>query len=1075
MIGEGPAVFFSDACGLLSGQPPRRSTTHIVAHLMREVESAVRSVLQPPTEAGARPAGDKHRSSIIAVLDDLGISHDEPVAEFWLGVTGEGNPSGLAMRTHRAALDAPRPVDSAFIDFFANFEELLDRLLKRFEVRYISVFTRLDALLAEPHPAAAQVTRLRNEFPQNLATIGYFFARAGSGWLVPLAQGGYFSSPPEPILNEEEGTVELPFWPQAHFLIRVAPEAATESVDAALEIPTTDNSRVNGDLIELSLRVPADQSARLLPRIIASFSSRFGVLAAERIGRLCRHLADGGHGDAAMHLAEMVLARVPDGPGSRGSADSWSYAETLRDDIPSVTRAAGLPVLGILARILDGAITARTPDRLRELHQDLSTSWRPTLDGYPPSTDTDPATALVTAVREAATQLLDAGDTALGDVIAQLEAYDWPIFRRLVFFLLDSYGDDASDLVAAHLTDQAAIRDFNLDREYLALARHYAGSLSPRDQQRLLALIGRGPEVDGWARQYEQATGEPPPPAMARERVSRWQRDRLAAVEVILTPEWRAQYRSLVAEFGEAADPVSRMPMAVRDIALTSPVTVGELAASPIADLVSLLATWEPTGDPLGASRFSLASALGDAIQQDAARRSAEALAFIGLPAVYIAAVISALWRGARDGATLDWAAVVDLCAWADEQAVVEITRAGSEAWEWRDVRLNTLRLLEAGFRQGDNEAPITVRDQVWTIVENAANDPDPVPEVEADLYASGRTPDDLALSHMRPQALLTAIAFALWVRRHDPVADLIPFKQALDSHLDPQHESSRAVRSVYGARFPQLAFLDRPWASEHAAAVFPEQETERGLWEAAWGAYVTFAQVVADDWVILEDHYQIAVNLTDPTATDRRPLGRAYGLGRHLLIRYWSGQLTLASHDQLLSRFYQNAPASVCTDLMRFLGISLLETDALTTSIADRFTALWEMRLQTVHNGPYSSELAEFGNWFGAGKLGDEWELRQLLTVLSRAGRIDSVNLVLPRLAGMASAHASTSLAILEAWIRTGPDRFRLQLQEANIRTILMAGVASGDEAMAEAVTTIISLCIAEGLDLRDTLRGDH
>jgi hypothetical protein len=53
---------------------------------------------------------------------------------------------------------------------------------------------------------------------------------------------------------------------------------------------------------------------------------------------------------------------------------------------------------------------------------------------------------------------------------------------------------------------------------------------------------------------------------MTRDRVSRWQRDRLAAVEAILTPDRQAQYRSLTAEYGQAPDLAASIPPAVRDI-----------------------------------------------------------------------------------------------------------------------------------------------------------------------------------------------------------------------------------------------------------------------------------------------------------------------------------------------------------------------------------------------------------------------------------------------------------------------------------------------------------------------------
>ena len=863
-------------------------------------------------------------------------------------------------------------------------------MLQRFEARYVSVFARLDELLQVAAPTAANITQLRNNFPQNQAALGYFFARAQVGWVTQLAEGGFFSSPPDPVVDDEEGTAELPFWPQSRFLVRVGPAAAAESVDAARMIPETDNSRVNSDLVELALQVPAGQSVRLLPRVIASLGSRFGVLLPDRIGRLCHHLADGGLPEAAMELAEALLTRVPDGTGSRAAADTWSYAEILREDMPSVTRAAGFPALALLARVLDQAITAQTPARLAELRQDLSVSWIPVLDGYPAGTDTDPATALVIAVRDAATQLLDGRHASIDNVVAELESYDWPVFRRLSLVLLGSHGHDATDLVGAHLTDPATIRNFNLDREFLALAPRYCASISRDDQQRLLDLIWQGPEVDQWARRHQETYGEPPSAATIWQRVSRWQRDRLAAVEAILTPEWRTRYQELVTEFGEA-DPAARSPMAVRDISFTGPVTAGELVAAPIGEVVHLLTTWEPTADLLGPSRFSLASALGDAVQQDAARRSAEAEAFTGLPAIYVAAVLSGLLRALRGGTVLDWAATLQLCAWADEQAVAELAdTADVTRREWRDSRLNALWLFEAGFQSADTEPPITAKHQAWTIIESAAHDPDPQAPDEADWYASGQSPSEVAISHARPQALITAVAYALWVRRHDPDADLVRFWELLDRHLDPQRqrEPSSAARWVYGAYFPQLTRLDRPWAIDHQAQIFPVSLAARDLWETAWDAYITYAPTGPDVFEILDDSYELAVSRLDDTTTERRALARAYHLGRHLLTLYWIGQLTLHSHDEILRRFYQNVPVPVRVDLMRSLGRSILGTDTLDAAVAGRLIEFWEARIQAVTNGADPRELAGFGDWFAAGKLGDEWELQQLLEALHLVSR---------------------------------------------------------------------------------------
>jgi len=53
-IGPGPAAFYRDACQLMESSAGLASTTHIIAHLLREVESALRDVLESIVEV-SRP------------------------------------------------------------------------------------------------------------------------------------------------------------------------------------------------------------------------------------------------------------------------------------------------------------------------------------------------------------------------------------------------------------------------------------------------------------------------------------------------------------------------------------------------------------------------------------------------------------------------------------------------------------------------------------------------------------------------------------------------------------------------------------------------------------------------------------------------------------------------------------------------------------------------------------------------------------------------------------------------------------------------------------------------------------
>jgi hypothetical protein len=99
LIGPGPAAFYRDACWMMGEANPIASTTHLVGHLLREIESSIRAVLKTVTE---KPKG--HKDEIKAILTALEISDTDPIAKAWLSLAGQDNDYGLHARAHRDAL-----------------------------------------------------------------------------------------------------------------------------------------------------------------------------------------------------------------------------------------------------------------------------------------------------------------------------------------------------------------------------------------------------------------------------------------------------------------------------------------------------------------------------------------------------------------------------------------------------------------------------------------------------------------------------------------------------------------------------------------------------------------------------------------------------------------------------------------------------------------------------------------------------------------------------------------------------------------------------------------------------------
>src|SRR5216684_8576005 len=269
LIGPGPAAFYRDVCRLMTQGSLLESTTHLVAHLLREIESAIRKVLLPYDYVG--PAGEqeaKHKPQIEAILRAYGIADTDPVAVGWRKLADQGEDLRPVSLAHRNALAEPRPFDDVFRGFCADVEGIFDMILERFEGQFVASFRILDELLAKPIPTRADVQALRQRVPNNFTSLEYFFSRVSAArWLEVLEEEGFFRRPPAPVRDEERGSIRFSPWPESRYLVWMPakPELQARVVEIAAAIPETANINVHEDLMGIALAVPAALSAKLIP------------------------------------------------------------------------------------------------------------------------------------------------------------------------------------------------------------------------------------------------------------------------------------------------------------------------------------------------------------------------------------------------------------------------------------------------------------------------------------------------------------------------------------------------------------------------------------------------------------------------------------------------------------------------------------------------------------------------------------------------------------------------------------------------------------------------------------------
>jgi hypothetical protein len=184
---------------------------------------------------------------------------------------------------------------------------------------------------------------------------------------------------------------------------------------------------------------------------------------------------------------------MPTDDNLRPGADTYGYAVVVREHLPPLVDAVGVPALRLLCKSLAEAVRSSAERPGHRPGQDGSSFWRPTIDNKTPRPESDLRDALVDAVRDAAASIARLRPAGTKEAVAELESYEWLIFRRLALNLLSQHADAAKGLTAERLADPAVADEIGLGREYLLLARSGARCLDTRRLGQVLSLIDRGP------------------------------------------------------------------------------------------------------------------------------------------------------------------------------------------------------------------------------------------------------------------------------------------------------------------------------------------------------------------------------------------------------------------------------------------------------------------------------------------------------------------------------------------------------------------------------------------------------
>jgi hypothetical protein len=1106
--------------------PPLESTTHLVSHLLREIDGALCDVLEPSVEQWrtlaspgvpkklllrflqklkfplSKDESSNHKTKIRMNLGYLHISESDPVAKAWLRLAKKGDDYSLSRLAHRRGLSEPRPLDQGFKEFWQEIQRVHRIVLDKFEAHYTSVFDTLDRILANNKPSRADLKQLRTHVPDNIVTWNYFFGKLpGPGWLTPLKESGAFDNPPNPQFDHETKMTRLVPWPQSRYLARIASTNPTEALRIILGLPNTENTLVHSDLADAALAMPPELAAEWGKKETNWIKTQENIdfLLPQKLGELIGHLARGKQPDIALDLTRSLLSTIApkanktNVPLSEPQArfDIWHYEQILQTRVPELVTAAGERALALFCELLESAVQKYLN---RTGPEDYSNLWRAAIEDNKQYHLSDPKDYLVSAVRDASLQLVRTDESRLPMIVSELEKHQWLIFRRIALYVLWRFPSGNGALIAYQLTDLAGFDNLTLWHEYSLLARDHFVYLSSENKIKILDWISNGPDRNKISARRGSKDKSP-----SKEEIElyakNWQLRHLARIHRSLPEEWKSRYNELKQELGEPEHPEFLSYTTGGFVGPTSPKKAEELQSMSVTDIVSYVKSWHPSGGLLESSPEGFGRVLSAVVSSEPNRFANDALLFRGADPTYVRALLGGFSEAVNQKHSYQWNTILELCQWVMEQPR-DIT-SQQESFEfdvgWGQARKTIASLFSAGFHSGPCEIPFDLRKDAWKVLEPITEDPDPTPELEKANYdQSNMSPSELSINSVRGEAIEAVIYYASWVRRHvkresnnkQPVSDgldeMPEVRLVLDAHLDLNRDPSLAIRSIYGRYFTWLAYLDRNWILKQISRIFPSSDSLRDFRDVAWESYVVFCRPSADAFPMLRASYHQGVeHIDDQSASKWRnsvanPKER---LADHLMELYWHDELQLT--DTMLENFYAKASDVILEHAMTFIGQSLMSFDKkdLTSTLIERLKRLWLSRLEAAQSpnsdSTHKLEVSAFGWWFASEKFEDEWALAQLLSVLKIADEIKAEHEVVKRLSDLASNFPDIVIDCLSLMIKKDKRSLFVLAWHEQVRQILNTAINSDNQKACDEASELINRLSAAGhLQFRELLR---
>lgn len=267
----------------------------------------------------------------------------------------------------------------------------------------------------------------------------------------------------------------------------------------------------------------------------------------------------------------------------------------------------------------------------------------------------------------------------------------------------------------------------------------------------------------------------------------------------------------------------------------------------------------------------------------------------------------------------------------------------------------------------------------IWVIISFFLNIKEPELEI-LDIRDTGYIDwVNYAINTFRGQVLQTFFKYSLYVAKilnlpqNKRMAPEV--KKKLEALLNPEIDSVEIVRAMISFHLYDIFYLDKKWASEKIALIFPEDNIK--LWSIAWESYISYNRLHGKIYQLLRNHYKIAIDkLMSPLISNKALENLAF----HVILIYIH-KIEDIDEDSVFTLFFANASPELRSKAMWFT-IKVYDNSVNTEDqekILDRILAIWEYRIKEVKKNKNLTSEEKYKEFHWYGLLFEKLDIRSL------------------------------------------------------------------------------------------------